>query len=205
MRCELPHGIDAVRTVALTSAPTGVRIMTHLTTRRDSDVHFLYAEHPAFPLTPDMEVSLSVPVETHPAPARPSPDFSTTLGGRHDELDLTPIDLGAARDRFSECVSVIRVRHPVAAVTWPSRGVGIRLSWDGTLCPYALLWAQNGVERYPFAGGPGCVAIEPSTVSGLGGLAAAIEGGTSSVLSPKQTLTAQIDFTVHETAPPQSG
>lgn len=192
LRCEPSDGLEVLRTVDLSARADSVRVTTLLSNHSNSSRHFLFSEHPAFPLSSDVRVWLA---------SADDDDLDSLKGPIADASDreaMNLVDMGPARRRGAEGWSTVRMSRPRAEITWPERGVAVDLSWDLDVCPYASIWFQNGVERYPFGAGAGCITIEPSSVHGFQGLGKALTQGTASILTAGQTRTTECVLTVRD-------
>jgi hypothetical protein len=76
--------------------------------------------------------------------------------------------------------------------------VGIALSWDGRVFPYAWLWFElNGLTDAPWNGETRLIAVGPNTTWPANGLAdAEAQGGRLLSLMPGKAVTAEIRLQV---------
>ena len=108
----------------------------------------------------------------------------------HDGVDLAATL--AAEEGRTEWFHTLDQRDGWCAVTHPSPGVGLALSYDPELFRTTWTWGVYGGWRGHYV-----LLTEPST-SPPGGLAAAVAAGTEAVLGPNEVLETTVVATVLE-------
>lgn len=79
----------------------------------------------------------------------------------------------------------------------PTRGIGVRLEWDGSILPHAWFWIEaNASSGWPWFRRLYAIAVEPADVlPGEGGTDAYPRGGTGTRIGAGETLTLSTSLT----------
>ena len=87
--------------------------------------------------------------------------------------------------------------RPEATFCSPTRGLGVRLTWDGGILPHAWLWIEaNAGSGWPWFRRLYAVAVEPANVlPGEGGTAAHPRGGTGTRIPGGESITLTTSLT----------
>lgn len=201
LEAQVTPSFHVRRSVVADRSGTAVSLSTEITNTSDIQQPFLWFEHPAFPLTADMELSLSgtllqVPRDSH------SESMTLPSGGEAQRPRIPvvegSVDVGHLPGTGVEKVFLASPTNPSATLTWPSLRRQITLRWDGELFPYLWIWIQNQAQRYPFLGRTACVALEPATSPTMGGLSVAAEHGFAQYLEPSATRATRIELLLGE-------
>jgi len=85
-------------------------------------------------------------------------------------------------------------QEPWYAITNPTLGVGVGLSWSGEVFPHAWYWTDfKGSSGYPFYSNAQVMAIEPnSSIPGQGLVKAMEKTATHLVLEAGQSMSSRI-------------
>jgi hypothetical protein len=112
------------------------------------------------------------------------------LGREGVEIDVSrpPREGDRAADFF-----YLRLREGWYAMRNPTNGIGVAMSFPIDVYPYLWLWQDfNGSFGWPFYGRAYVWGVELSSSVPLLGLAAAVERGTSRVIPPGESVSADI-------------
>jgi hypothetical protein len=108
-------------------------------------------------------------------------------------------DLSRPREPLSAMTALADFPPRVTGGAWVTirrldNAVGIALSWDETVFPYAWLWFElNGIAEEPWSGKTRLIGVGPNTTWPANGLAQAEEsGGHLLTLAPGREVTTQI-------------
>jgi galactose mutarotase-like enzyme len=152
----------------------------------DEPMECMWAHHPAFgpPLVSgdcvietdaqliESDDGYDVPGNDLPTGQRWSWPQVTNRNGATIDLSKMP----PQGSRHSRVLYLKNFKSPRFSLTNCVVGLGVELSWDGSVFPYANFWQETGGERgYPFYGKAYVVAIEPSSSFPAQGLVAVMK------------------------------
>jgi hypothetical protein len=122
--------------------------------------------------------------------------------GRPDEVlergaESGSIRLPAPGARASLFAALTEFAAPEVTFCSPTRGLAVRLEWDGTILPHAWLWIEaNAGSGWPWFRRLYAIAVEPANVlPGEGGTPAHPRGGTGTHIAEGHTITLTTSLT----------
>lgn len=159
-----------------------------------SDLAFPYAwgHHPAFEAPPGTRLELGTArYVSESGLATPEADLRPGCGGDWpwaENREGNPVDLSLMPDHPAERVLYItELAETEAHIVRPDTGDRLTLQWCADAFPYAWVWVNSGVTRFPWFGRLNSIAVEPVNVWPADGLAAAAERGQAPVLRGGET------------------
>jgi hypothetical protein len=107
-------------------------------------------------------------------------------------------DLSRPREPLSAMTCLADFTEAWVTIRRLDDAVGVALSWDETVFPYAWLWFElGGLNEEPWLGKTRLIGVEPNTTWPANGLAEAEErGGRLLTLVPGKDVTAQVRLQV---------
>lgn len=162
-------------------------------------------QHPAFgaPFLDDRSY-----VVTSAATIVTDPDAPGSLAGKDvvgapdDVLEAGPVHgsirLPGPGSRASLFAALTGFETPEVTFCSPTRGVAVRLEWDGNLLPHAWLWIEaNAGSGWPWFRRLYAIAVEPANViPGEGGTPPLLRGGTGTRIAPGGLITMTTSLTL---------
>jgi galactose mutarotase-like enzyme len=164
----------------------------------------MWAHHPAFgaPLVSaecaiEIDANLVESDDSYHVPGNDLPTGQTwpwpqVRNTRGEEVDLSKMPPQGSR--HSRVLYLKDFRHPRFSLLNRTLGLGIKMSWDGRVFPYANFWQETGgVAGYPFFGKAYVMAIEPSSSFPAQGLVAVMNKTQTHVtFAPGEEKTAVV-------------
>jgi galactose mutarotase-like enzyme len=162
------------RVISVDAGEPVLSVMETVTNESEEPMECMWAHHPAFgpPLiaaecTIETDARLVESDDSYHVPgndlptghAWPWPQVRNTRG---EEVDLSKIPPPGSR--HSRVLYLKDFGHPRFSLTNRAIGLGIEISWEGNVFPYANFWQETGGGTgYPFFGQAYVMAIEPSS------------------------------------------
>ena len=123
------------------------------------------------------------------------------IGRPDDVLEAGPqpgsIRLPAPGSGASLFAALTEFATPEATFCSPTRGLAVRLAWDGSILPHAWFWIEANAGRgWPWFRRLYAIAVEPANVlPGEGGTPAHPRGGTGTHIAAGQSITLTTSLT----------
>jgi Domain of unknown function (DUF4432) len=155
-------------------------------------------QHPAFgsPFLDDQSYVVTSAARILTDPEIPGSLAGEDVVGRPDEV-LQPgpvpgsIRLPGPGSRASLFAALTEFATPEVTFCSPTRGLAVRLEWDGAILPHAWFWIEaNAGSGWPWFRRLYAIAVEPANVlPGEGGTPAHPRGGTGTRIAGGESIT----------------
>ena len=187
LRCHTHTPLVLIRRMRLD--PDGVRLEIEEVVDNPSGLSIPYAwgHHPAFEAPPGTRLEFAgARYRGESGLATSEADLAPDCGGdwpRARGRDGASVDLSVMPDHPAERVLYLTdLAETEANILRPDTRDRLTLEWCAEAFPYAWVWVNRAVTRFPWFGRLSSIAVEPVNVWPADGLAAAVERGQAPVL-----------------------